>query len=152
MKMVKSLLLGSVAGLVAVSQCGAQSIGVCPREIDARKRATEGPILRSQFYGYERTAARRRCGLRPKPELGQRAADRTRSVFVAILHLADRQRLPVFDPVECGFEAPERGADARLPTAVATLRTNRRLAIWLRSRPDRTGRRRVGTAAQRACP
>jgi len=28
------------------------------------------------------------------------------------LHLADRQRLPVFDPVECCFKATERGADA----------------------------------------
>jgi hypothetical protein len=37
------------------------------------------------------------------------------------LHLAHCQRLPVFHPIERGFEVPKRGADARLPAAVAAL-------------------------------
>src|SRR6516225_3836385 len=90
--------------------------------------------------------------MRLKPELGHYAADRTRPVFVAILHLADRQRLPVFHPIECGFEAQKRRADARLPAAVAALRTGRRLATWLCPWPDRAGGHWVRAAAQRGCP
>src|SRR5262249_58726816 len=106
----------------------------------------EGRVSRRQFLGDDRAAAGRRCGPGLKPELGQRTADRTRFVFVAILHLADCERLPAFHLIERGFEAPKGGTDARLPPAIAALRTGRRLATWLCPRPDRAGGRRIHTA------
>src|SRR5262249_5711443 len=66
----------------------------------------------------------------------------------ALNDLADCERLPAFHLIERGFEEPKRGTDARLPPAIAALRTGRRLATWLCPRPDRAGGRRIHTAAR----
>src|SRR5947207_2378849 len=109
----------------------------------------EGLIVRSQFHRYEGTAARRCRIVGLQSELRERAADLPRFVFVAVLQLGECQRLAVLQPIEGGFNASERGANARLPAAVAALQSGEGFGARFRARSDRAGG--VSAAAQRRC-
>src|SRR5271169_4599996 len=133
----------------------AELLGLRPREIDARECALEVVSVAGKLHRNERAAARRRRRAELEAKLGEDAAQLARLALVALLHLAQCQGLALLDAIERSLDAVEPGVDGDVCVALAARRRAERLercaVVRAPGRRERvTGRRRLCAGRVRA--